>query len=405
MNAPRLRFKEFGREWEVKKLGAETTWNSGGTPSKQTDSYWNGDIPWISASSMRDFKYFDSDLKITEAGLLNGSKLASKGALLLLVRGSMLFNKIPVGIATKEVAFNQDVKSITTKESIKPEFLLYWFLASENKLLNMVSGTGIGAGKLDTQDLLAMDLCIPALPEQTKIANFLTAIDEKITQLTQKYDLLKQYKKGVMQQIFSQKLRFKDDDGREFPEWEEKQLGDISRNIMYGMNAAAIPFDGKNKYIRITDIDDESRSFKPSPLSSPSGNIETKFKMQIGDIVFARTGASVGKSYLYNSEDGNLFFAGFLVKFSISEGNPYFIFLQTLTESYRSWVKVMSMRSGQPGINAEEYKDFEIIFPCLAEQTKIANFLTAIDEKITRTQAQLDAVKLYKKGLLQQLFV
>ena len=295
------------------------------------------------------------------------------------------------------LAPKQEINSRYAAYLFKSPRLIYLFWAYSYGLTN-------DRLRLYFNDFRRIPVEIPPISEQTKIANFLTAVDEKISQLTQKYDLLKQYKKGVMQQIFSQKLRFKDDDGREFPEWETKKLGEISSSILYGMNASAITFDGENKYLRITDIDDDTRAFKPSPLSSPSGNIEAKFKMQIGDIVFARTGASVGKSYIYKPRDGNLFFAGFLIKFSISEGVPYFIFIQTLTERYRSWVKIMSMRSGQPGINAEEFKDFEISFPCKTEQTKIANFLTAIDDKITQAQTQLDAVKQYKKGLLQQLF-
>lgn len=173
---------------------------------------------------------------------------------------------------------------------------------------------------------------------------------------------------------------------------------------MYGMNAAAMAFDGKNKYIRITDIDDETRTFLPAPLTSPNGDIESKFKLQNGDIVFARTGASVGKSYLYNQKDGNVFFAGFLVKFSVSKSHPYFVFSQTLTGNYDSWVKVMSMRSGQPGINAEEYKEFKFFVPRIEEQTKIANFLTAIDEKITQLTQKYDLLVQYKKGVMQQIF-
>lgn len=101
MNTPKLRFKEFSGDWEIKKLGSETEWGSGGTPSKQEQSYWYGDIPWISASSMRGFRYFDSDSKITNAGLSNGSRLAEKGCLLLLVRGSMLFKKFLLGLQPK----------------------------------------------------------------------------------------------------------------------------------------------------------------------------------------------------------------------------------------------------------------------------------------------------------------
>lgn len=196
------------------------------------------------------------------------------------------------------------------------------------------------------------------------------------------------------------RLRFKEFSGA----WEVKTLGDVSENVMYGMNAAAIAYDGTNKYIRITDIDDVSRKFKPNPLSSPSGEIDDKFKLKKGDLVFTRTGASVGKSYLYKVEDGNLLFAGFLIKFSITKAHPYFVFLKTLTQCYNGWITVMSMRSGQPGVNAEEFKEFKFNLPSLPEQTKIASFLTAVDEKITQLTQKGDLLARYKKGVMQQIF-
>ncbi|WP_284359314.1 restriction endonuclease subunit S, partial [Elizabethkingia anophelis] len=122
---PNLRFPGFEGDWKTVKLGDITSWSSGGTPSKENPSFWNGEIPWISASSMRGLVYSDSELKITEAGLLKGSKLAKKGSLLILVRGSMLFNKIPIGIVSKNVAFNQDVKSIVVNEQSSSEYILY----------------------------------------------------------------------------------------------------------------------------------------------------------------------------------------------------------------------------------------------------------------------------------------
>ena len=403
MNVPKLRFKGFSDNWTQKSLG-EVSQNVMYGMNAAAMAF-DGKNKYIRITDIDDESrtYLPSPLTSPSGNIESKFKLQT-GDIVFARTGASVGKAYLYNLKDGDVFFAGFLVKFSVTEG-NPYFVFSQTLTGSYdgwvKVMSMRSGQpGINAEEYKEFKFLA-----PQFEEQTKIANFLTAIDEKIIQLTQKYDLLKQYKKGVMQQIFSQKLRFKDDDGREFPEWEEKKLGDISRNIMYGMNASAIPFNGNNKYIRITDIDDESRSFKPSPLSSPSGNIETKFKMQNGDIVFARTGASVGKSYLYDSKDGDLFFAGFLIKFSISEGNPYFIFLQTLTEFYRAWVKFMSMRSGQPGINAEEYKDFEIIFPCLEEQTKIANFLTAIDDKITQTQTQLNAVKQYKKGLLQQLFV
>ncbi|MCX7107549.1 MAG: restriction endonuclease subunit S [Methylococcales bacterium] len=195
-------------------------------------------------------------------------------------------------------------------------------------------------------------------------------------------------------------LRFKEFSG----DWEHISLGEISKDVKYGMNSAAIPFDGFHKYIRITDIDEETREFIPSPLSSPDGKIEEKYKLKIGDLVFARTGASVGKSYLYKEKDGDLYFAGFLIKISIVGYHPYFIYTKTLTQAYKCWLSVMSMRSGQPGVNAEELKEYSFLSPSLPEQTKIANFLTAVDDKITLLTQKATLLSQYKKGVMQQIF-
>ena len=171
----------MGCDWHEYRLGEVTRWTSGGTPSKKIESYWNGDIPWISASSMYGNRYKNSKLKITSNGLKTGSRLASKGSILLLVRGSMLHQKIPVGIAETDVSFNQDVKAIMGIETIDLQwFLLFWFMSNEAKLLNMVENTGIGAGKLDTKLLQDMRIHIPPLKERQTIVLFLKALDDKI---------------------------------------------------------------------------------------------------------------------------------------------------------------------------------------------------------------------------------
>lgn len=108
MSVPQLRFKEFDGDFEKNKLVEYTKWSSGGTPSKDNEEYWNGDIPLISGASMHTNKLYESDVKITKLGLQKGSKLAPTNSILILVRGSMLFNKIPMGITLCDVAFNQD---------------------------------------------------------------------------------------------------------------------------------------------------------------------------------------------------------------------------------------------------------------------------------------------------------
>lgn len=172
--------------------------------------------------------------------------------------------------------------------------------------------------------------------------------------------------------------------------WEVKKLGDVSQDVMYGLNSKAINFDGCKKYIRITDIDDNNK-FNPKILTSPDGVFSDDYKLKEGDLLFARTGATVGKSYLYNKLDGDLYFAGFLIKFNIVNANPRFIFLQTQTKAYWDWVKSVSTRSGQPGINSKEFQSFPIILPPLEEQNRIVSILEEWDQAIEKTDALIKA--------------
>ena len=201
------------------------------------------------------------------------------------------------------------------------------------------------------------------------------------------------------------KLRFKADDGSDFSGWEEKTLGELCAPLTYGMNAAATKFDGENRYIRITDIDDETHALLPNDIVSPSGELDDKYLVKKGDILLARTGASTGKSFLYHPKDGKLFYAGFLIKAHVlPSSDDYFIYSQTLTDRYWKWVKTASMRSGQPGINANEYASYSFVVPSLPEQRKIADFLSAVDAVIAAQQAEIDAWEQRKKGVMQKLF-
>jgi len=201
---PKLRFKEFkdSGEWEEKMLGDVVTFSSGNTPSKDIPEYWGGDIPWISASSMHEIIIEKSDLNITPKALENGASMAKEGEILILVRGSMLFKRIPLSIASRVVAFNQDVKTLRLKKDISNFFLLYQLIASEPALLQKVSATGIGAGKIDTSELQQFQIRIPSISEQQKIASCLSSLDEMISAQGQKIEALKTHKKGLMQGLF-----------------------------------------------------------------------------------------------------------------------------------------------------------------------------------------------------------
>ena len=210
------------------------------------------------------------------------------------------------------------------------------------------------------------------------------------------------YKRGLISEILKQKLVITHDDET----WEEVFLSDVADGFEYGMNAAATSFDGKHKYIRITDIDDDSHTYIDCVPVSPSAVLEEKYHVREDDILFARTGASVGKSYLYRKTDGDLFFAGFLIRIHVKEGvDSEYVFLNTLTEEYDKWVILESARSGQPGINAEQYRRYRFRLPPLKTQRRIAAIAQKFDAQIQKEALCLRLLQEQRHGLLQQLFI
>ena len=187
-------------------------------------------------------------------------------------------------------------------------------------------------------------------------------------------------------------------------EWEKQKLSNILE-FEYGMNAAGKEFDGENKYIRITDIEESSRKFLQTKLVSPEGKVTEKYRVKFGDILFARTGASTGKTYKYIDNDGKIYFAGFLIRGRVDKKTSVdFIFYLTLNYKYKSWINVMSMRSGQPGINAKEYGSYEFRIPKIEEQQKIGDFFTLLDKRIEQQEQKIALLKDYKKAMMQRIF-
>ena len=170
------------------------------------------------------------------------------------------------------------------------------------------------------------------------------------------------------------------------------------------MNAAAKEYDGRNKYIRITDIDETTSKYCNDDVVSPSGELEDKYLVRENDILFARTGASVGKTYHYDISDGKLYFAGFLIRGNVlSCYNSKFVFYQTQLSRYEKWVKVMSARSGQPGINSQEYEGFNLFMPTRFEQDKIESFISLLDRRIEVQSGLINKLESLISGIIERL--
>ena len=196
-------------------------------------------------------------------------------------------------------------------------------------------------------------------------------------------------------------LRFKEFEG----EWEKTTFGNIATGFDYGMNAVAKSYDGENKYIRITDIDESSSTYDDKDVVSPDGMLSDNFLVKERDILLARTGASTGKTYLYRKSDGKLYYAGFLIRANVTTHNPYFLFCQLHTHRYWRWVSIMSARSGQPGINSQEYSSFPVFTTSIQEENKIAKLLSLLDERIATQTKIIEDLKKLRSAISKQVFV
>lgn len=212
-------------EWTYRPLGELVSFASGGTPSKKRDDYWGGTIPWISAKTLKTENINTSDLFITEEGLKAGSKIAPKGSILLLTRGSGLFNGIPIARVEKDVAFNQDIKCLDSYGEVENEFIFYWLLSQKDYLMAKVGVTGIGAGKFDLDFLQKLMIPIPSERERKSIVGFASSISEKIRCNAKVNDNLLWQAQALYKDRF---IDLKPFNGKMPPDW---QLGTVSEII------------------------------------------------------------------------------------------------------------------------------------------------------------------------------
>ena len=282
------------------------------------------------------------------------------------------------------------------KPDINLEFALCSFLNVDWKSKD--ESTGLPS--LSKEAINETVLRVPNAVEQNHLGSFFTDLDSLITLHQRKYDKLCTVKKSMLDKMFPKpgetepEIRF---EGFTDP-WEQRKLGSIAASFDYGLNAAATEYDGQNKYLRITDIDDTTHEFLKSDLTTPLADLamSADYLLEEGDLLFARTGASVGKTYLYRQYDGTVYFAGFLIRARIGESaDPEFVYQATLTDAYKKYVAITSQRSGQPGVNAQEYADYQLMLPSRTEQQQIGMTLRSLDNLITLHQRKCQYRSLY----------
>lgn len=399
---PTLRFPEFEGEWELKKLGEVYTFRSTNSYSRENLNYDFGKVKNIHYGDIHTqyrtlfdvtkekVPFINTDIEIEKIPKENYCKEGD----LIIADASEDYADIGKSIEIINLN-NEDVLAGLHTLQARPELFEVkigfsgYLMQSEKvriQIKTIAQGTkvlGISATRLNS-----IDLVFPTLPEQTKIANFLSAVDEKLQQLQQQKAHLAQYKKGVMQQIFNQTIRFKDDDGNAFPDWEEKRLGELCTLK-------------KGEQLNVTELTSNGKYPALNGGINPSGYTD-KWNTDEDTITISEGGNSCGYvNFIMNKFwcGGHCYALKNIQKFI---NNLYmFHFLKFVEPS------IMKLRvgSGLPNIQKSALSELKIEFPSLPEQTKIANFLSALDEKLTHITHQITLTQQWKKGLLQQLFV
>ena len=401
INVPKLRFKEFSGEWE-EKLFCDIVTNKSKkyNPEKESISYKCIELEHLSTESGQLLGYVDS---------LNLGSIKNK-----FNKNDVLFGKLRPYLKKYLLAPFDGVCSseIWVLNGINvTNYFLYYIVQSDYFIGLANQSSGSKMPRADWNIIENSIFFIPQKQEQEKIASFLTSVDTKIEQLTKKEELLQQYKKGVMQKIFNQEIRFKADDGSEFCEWEENKLADIGITYNGLTGKTSENFGSGKPYIQYKQIFDNSRiTIDGFGYVSIEPN-EKQNKVQFGDIFFttsSETPNEVGFTsvLLDNVEEVylNSFCFGYRAK-SLDILNPYFAKFLFRSDNFRRKVIELAQGSTRYNISKLELMKTLIQLPCLEEQTKIANFLSAIDSKIEKVQKQLNSIKEFKKALLQQMFV
>ena len=310
---------------------------------------------------------------------------------LLITKDGTIGKTAVVTDCPEKVTLNSGVFVVRAiNNEVLPEYLHYVLHSHYFDLFvnNVLTGSTIK--HLNQEKFYKFSFAAPDIAEQRRIVEVLRAVDEAIDGTKKRIKKYTNIKVGLMQNLLTN--------------GEPIALGDVAKGFEYGLNAAAVKYDGENKYIRITDIDDNTNEFSMDDLTSPSGLLTDDYMLKENDIVFARTGATTGKTYLYNPKDETVYFAGFLIRINVKpEYDSRFIFYQTQTDDYKRWVQINSMRSGQPGINAKQYKKYSFPCPNLSEQRRIADIIESADCDLRSERQTLKKQMLLQQGLIHDL--
>lgn len=405
MATPKLRFKEFDESWSQVILDdlAEVERGKFSVRPRNDPRYFGGKMPFVQTGDVTGsdvyLKGFSQTLN--EHGI-KVSKVFPENTILITIAA----NIGDTTITQYPVACPDSVVAIQPKKELTNTIFLKNIIDLQKDFLDS-QATQNAQKNINLQVLKPLELIVPKLEEQTKIASFLSAVDEKIAQLTKKHELLSQYKQGMMQKIFNQQIRFKADDGSEFGEWEEKELKDVA-NLTSSKRVHLADYVSKGiPFFRGKEITELKSGGFPSDILYISPIQFNEFKEKFGapkngEILITAVG-TLANTYLINTNYEFYFKDGNLIWLKDIKSNPNFLMI--LLDAHKNDVLASAIGSTQKALTIANLNKLIFKFPTLEEQTKISNFLFAIDQKIEVIAKQIEQAKQWKKGLLQQMFV
>ena len=402
MTTPKLRFKEFDGDWTNCTLKDFTTFAKGKGISK-ADITEDGENFCIRYGELYTMYGHVIDKIRSKTNVSKSDSVLSKANDVIIPASG----ETQIDIATASCVLHDDIilsGDLNIVSHQENGVWLAYYLSSAKKLEIAQLAQGNSVVHLYSSQLKELKINKPSKQEQTKIASLLSAVDEKISQLTQKQELLFQYKQGMMQKLFSQQIRFKADDGSEFGEWESRSLGEVGENIIgLTYSPTDVTNDGSGILVlRSSNI--KNGRLDKSDQVRVNKKIKDKIIVQANDILICTRNGSqrlIGKSVIIN-DDEEMTFGAFMSVYR-SEYNRFIAYLMQTPWFFEQVQMNLGARINQ--ITTGTLNEFTFDFPCLEEQTKIANFLSAIDQKIEVVAQQIEQAKQWKKGLLQQMFV
>lgn len=382
---PKLRFPEFSGEWVQSSIGKLCQVKTGAkdTQNKVEDGLYPFFVRSDNIERINSYSY-DGEAILTAGDGVGVGKIFH------------YFNG--------KFDYHQRVYNIHDFKNACGRYVYYYFSNSfYNHVSRLSAKNSVDSVRRDM--IVNMPISIPILEEQTKIAHFLTGIDDKIQQLTKKKELLEQYKKGVTQQIFSQQIRFKDDNGNDYPDWQIQKLGEIAK-IFDGTHQTPVYVEHGIPFYSVENV--TANNFIKTKFISPEVfSIESKrVKIEQGNILMTRIGDIGTTKYIESDVNASFYVSLALIKVHDIKINPRYIYHFINTNVFQSelWNRTIHVAFPKK-INLGEIGNCLIKYPLLEEQTKIADFLTSIDDKITQITSLLKQTKLFKKSLLQQMFI